>query len=86
MAHISGFMREDEANFLAYAACRASEDQFFRYSGALTAYIHAGNALYAMDPERWRSMSEVLSEGVRRDLAASSAYYQAHHTSLRDGR
>lgn len=58
----------------------------FRYSGTLTAYIHAGNALYAMDPERWRSMSEVLSEGVRRDLAASSAYYQAHHTSLRDGR
>ena len=82
LAHISGFMREDEANFLAYAACRASEDQFFRYSGALTAYIHAGNALYAKDPERWRSMSEVLSEGVRRDLAASSAYYQAHHTSF----
>ena len=27
-------------------------------------------------------MSEVLSEGVRRDLAASSAYYQAHHTSF----
>ena len=82
LAHISGFMREDEANFLAYAACRASEDRFFRYSGTLTAYIHAGNALYAKDPERWRSMSEVLSEGVRRDLAASSAYYQAHHTSF----
>ena len=47
-------MREDEANFLAYAACRASEDRFFRYSGALTAYIHAANALYAKDPERWR--------------------------------
>ena len=27
-------------------------------------------------------MSEGLSEGVRRDLAASSAYYQAHHTSF----
>lgn len=82
LAHISGFMREDEANFLAYAACRVSEDRFFRYSGALTAYIHATNALYAKDPERYRAVAETLEEGVRRDLAASSAYYRAHHTSF----
>lgn len=82
LAHISGFMREDEANFLAYAACRASGEQFFAYSGALTAYIHAANALYAKDPERYFSVARELDEGVRRDLAASSAYYSAHHTSF----
>lgn len=82
LAHISGFMREDEANFLAYAACRASEDRFFRYSGTLTAFIHATNALYAKDPEACREVMESLDEGVRRDLAASSAYYNAHHTSF----
>lgn len=82
LAHISGFMREDEANFLAYAACRVSEDRFFRYSGTATALIHAGNALYAKDPERYRQVMSGLSDGVRRDFAASSAYYSAHHTSF----
>lgn len=82
LAHISGFMREDEANFLAYRACLASEDQFFRYSGTLTAYIHATNALYSKDPEQYRTIASGLDEGVRRDLAASSAYYNAHHTEF----
>ncbi len=75
-------MREDEANFLAYAACRASEEPFFRYSGSATALIHAGNALYAKDPARYQQAMEGLSDGVRRDFAASSAYYNAHHTSF----
>ena len=82
LAHISGFMREDEANFLAYAACRASEDGFFRYSGAATALIHATNALYSRDYGLYQEVMSGLSDGVRRDLAASSAYYNAHHTSF----
>lgn len=84
LAHISGFMREDEANFLAYAACRASEDPFFRYSGTATALIHAGNALYSKDPERYIQIMEGACDGLRRDFAASSAYYRAHHTSFGD--
>ena len=82
LAHISGFMREDEANFLAYAACRVSEDRFFRYSGILTAFIHATNALYGKDYERYQGVMEALSDPVRRDIRASSAYYSAHHTAF----
>ncbi len=82
LAHISGFMREDEANFLAYAACRSSGDPFFRYSGAATALIHAGNALYGKDPDRYARVMEGACDGLRRDFAASSAYYKEHHTSF----
>ena len=82
LAHISGFMREDEANFISYAACRESEDPFFRYSGAVCALIRATNALYGRDGELYREVMSGLSDGVRRDLAASSAYYDAHHTSF----
>lgn len=82
LAHISGFMREDEANFLAYRACLASDDQFFRYSGTLAAYIRATNALYSKDAERYRAIADSLEAGVRRDLAAGSAYYNAHHTDF----
>ena len=35
--HLKGFMREDEANFIAYLACRASDSAAFRYSGAMLA-------------------------------------------------
>ncbi|MDR1753953.1 MAG: DUF3810 domain-containing protein [Eubacterium sp.] len=37
LSHLSGFMREDEANFLAYLACKESGDPEFIYSG----YVHA---------------------------------------------
>jgi hypothetical protein len=33
LSHLSGFMREDEANFIAFLACRGSEDIAFQYSG-----------------------------------------------------
>jgi hypothetical protein len=35
LAHVKGFIYEDEANFLGYLACAGSEDAFFRYSAYL---------------------------------------------------
>ena len=35
LAHVKGFIYEDEANFLGYLACAGSEDIFFRYSAYL---------------------------------------------------
>lgn len=33
LSHLTGFMREDEANFIAYVACRESGDKYLKYSG-----------------------------------------------------
>ncbi len=33
LAHLKGFIQEDEASLIGYLACIASEDDFFRYSG-----------------------------------------------------
>ncbi len=33
LAHVKGFIYEDEANFFGYLACVQSEEAFFRYSG-----------------------------------------------------
>ena len=35
LVHVSGFMKEDEANFVAYLACMNSDSNEFRYSGTL---------------------------------------------------
>jgi hypothetical protein len=37
LAHLSGFMREDEANFIAFLACKESGDPVMMYSGYLEA-------------------------------------------------
>lgn len=36
LAHLKGYIREDEANFIGYLACVRSEDICFRYSGYLS--------------------------------------------------
>ena len=75
ISHQRGVAREQECNFLAVAACMASDDPDFRYSGALMAYIYLGNALASADPDAWREAHAALSEQVKADLAANSAYW-----------
>ena len=42
LAHLKGYIFEDEANFIGYLACIQSEDAFIRYSG----YLSVFNYLY----------------------------------------
>ncbi len=43
LAHTKGFMKEDEANFIAYIACINSDDKFFQYSGYLSVLNYINN-------------------------------------------
>jgi len=47
MAHQIGFAREDEANFIAYIACKNHPSPDFQYSGILSALINATNTYTA---------------------------------------
>lgn len=51
LSHLSGYMREDEANFIAFLACLQSDDPEFRYSGVYLASVHAMNALLTVDSD-----------------------------------
>lgn len=67
LGHSLAVAREDEANYLAFLACRASEDPLFRYSGWYSAYIYCFNALYAEKPAAARGLWELCSEELIRD-------------------
>jgi hypothetical protein len=69
LAHQAGIAPEDEANFVAYAACIRHPDADFRYSGALNAALYALHALSEADAPRALSLAE-WSPAVRRDLRA----------------
>ena len=75
LTHLRGYMREDEANFIAYLAARGGSSADLRYSGAMLAFVHANNALFAADAALGRETYALLCEGARRDFAANNAYW-----------
>ncbi len=46
LAHLRGYIYEDEANFIGYLACVQSEDAFFQYAGYLSVLNYLNNDLY----------------------------------------
>lgn len=78
LAHFYGFMREDEANYISYMACMASDDIEFQYSGTMEALILAGNQLYNNDKEKYMNIRELYSDGVMIDLQRNSVYWSKY--------
>ena len=76
LAHLRGFMREDEANYISYRACMASGDTDLQYSGVMLALIYTGNALYGQSPERYYELcGKHYSAAVAKDLIANNEYW-----------
>lgn len=82
LSHLRGFMREDEANFIGFLACLVSEDERYRYSGFLTAWIYAGNALAGESREDYRSCWEALSAPVHKDLEKNTVFWNRFESEI----
>ncbi len=68
LSHLRGFIREDEACFIAYRACIASDSAELRYSGYLSAMNYLLNAAYGnVDSETYSELCAIISPQVRRD-------------------
>lgn len=78
LSHLRGFMQEEEANFIAFLACIESERADFRYSGYLSGWVYCMNALYRADYESWQEVRQLLAGEAEPDLAANSAFWDAH--------
>lgn len=75
LSHLKGFMREDEANFIGYLACVGSESADFRYSGYLTGWVYAGNALAKVDLEAYYELYNRLSPEAVKDLQFNNRFW-----------
>ncbi|MBQ3061185.1 MAG: DUF3810 domain-containing protein [Lachnospiraceae bacterium] len=76
MAHINGFMREDEANYIAYLVCVNSEDVRIKYSGLSLAFTHSMNRLYEEDADCYYDVWNMLSEEILMDRQMSYEYWK----------
>ncbi|MFI3115408.1 MAG: DUF3810 domain-containing protein [Clostridia bacterium] len=83
LAHVAGFMREDEANFIAYIACRSSEEDMLNYSGTMLALLHSTNALYSKNTDKYYEIMSTLSDDVKLDFQAHNEYYYKYETKIR---
>ena len=75
IAHLKGFPKENEANFISFLTCINSDDLFFQYSGYLTGLIYCSNALYREDSEAYIKLKNSFSEGIIRDLTYTNEYW-----------
>ena len=81
-AHQRGFAREDEANFLAYYVLSYSDNSSMRYSGTMLALIHAMNALYSADSDRYYELRGTYTSGLDADLQANGAYWEQFESEV----
>lgn len=84
LAHQCGFMREDEANFIAYLACKESDDPLMRYSGYLLAFDRSLAALRKVDPEAASAIKASLPEAVLHDMAQREHFWAEHEGIVSD--
>ncbi|SHO53903.1 DUF3810 domain-containing protein [Anaerocolumna xylanovorans] len=75
MAHLRGFMREDEANFIAYLVCSNSDNLVLQYSGLMLALTYAGNQLYNQSPEYYEKVRATYTTEMAADLRADYYYW-----------
>lgn len=65
LAHLRGYIYEDEANFISYLACVQSEDPFFQYAGYLSVLNYLDNDFFDAvggNPEAYFAQPAILPQ------------------------
>ena len=83
MAHQRGIAPEDEANFVAFLVCAASDDPYIRYCGYANLLEYLTSALYEADPEMYtEQLLPFYNDGLRREYAAYAAMFEPYRDNV----
>jgi hypothetical protein len=78
MAHQIGYAKENEANFVAFLACRSYASNEFRYSLYFNMYLYAFGELYRRDSVQAKRYREQLRPQVIQDIKELNAFYKQY--------
>ncbi|MFA7089659.1 MAG: DUF3810 domain-containing protein [Bacteroidales bacterium] len=81
-AHVRGFMRENEANFLTYLLAGYTQNRELKYSCLLHSLNYVLNAVYKVDPLDYENIIAGLSPRILYDLEQNRAYWEPFRTSF----
>lgn len=83
LSHLTGFMREDEANFIAYLACRESDDIYLQFSGYQATLNHLLNAYYPeVDREEYTRVYSLIHPIVINHNRNSAEFWSKYQTPV----
>lgn len=81
LAHQRGIAREEEANFVAFLVCAASDDAYIQYSAYRNLFEYVASALYYADAEAYFSLLSTLDARVINELRAYNAFFEPFRDS-----
>ena len=81
LAHQRGIAREDEANFIAFLVCIASDDPYIQYSGYLNMFEYVGSALNGADSSRYQAIFGELDRRIYYEEVSYSEFYAKYRHS-----
>ena len=76
LAHQRGIARENEASFVAFLVCTASDDPYIRYAGYLNLYEYVTGALYRVNRDAHFALLKTLHPAVLGELLAYDAFFE----------
>lgn len=76
LSHFRGYMQEEEANFIGVLATIGADDLYFNYSGYVSAWVYAGNALARIDSTAFATLYARINARTRQDMLYNNAYWQ----------
>ena len=76
LSHLRGYMQEEEANFIGVLATIGADDLYFNYSGYVSAWVYAGNALARIDSTAFATLYTRINARTRQDMLYNNAYWQ----------
>lgn len=81
-AHQRGIAREDEANFMAFLVCTASDDPYIQYCGYLNMYEYVRNSLYSASADMYKDVNDRLSLNVKYELYSYSKFFDKYRKNV----
>lgn len=83
LSHLTGFMREDEANFISYLACRGSGEIYLEYSGYYSALGYMLNAYYkAVGYDEYAELLGTVDSRVYRQICLENEFWAKYDTPV----
>ncbi len=81
MAHQRGISRENEANFVAYLVCCASDDAYIQYSGYLNMFQYLISAIRQTSKETVQEIYNSVDDKIITELNAYSRFFDKYRES-----
>jgi hypothetical protein len=82
MAHQRGVVSEDEANFIAFVVCTASEDPFLRYAGYLDVFQNVASSLASASPEFYGELMKRMPAKIGGEFQAYAEFFEKYRENV----